>query len=252
MFGQLRPKPDARMLRRVAARLRVRAGALRAGRGHAGAPEGGALDRHAHGLDAALRSAAASRRLARIARQRPLATRGKRASHWPKPAYVYARIGSLRQLDHALDDALLRPACRASPATPRTRGRSRRSRASPTRPSCSAPLERARRSPPARKRPRPGERRVQILQTLATMLEQPGAERITTAALAAKLDVSRGRAVPPLRQQGADVRGADRVHRAERLHARQPDRRARDRRRARRRSRIARRCCCSSARRTRA
>lgn len=43
---------------------------------------------------------------------------------------------------------------------------------------------------PARKRPRPGERRVQILQTLATMLQEPGAERITTAALAAKLDVS--------------------------------------------------------------
>jgi TetR/AcrR family transcriptional regulator len=43
---------------------------------------------------------------------------------------------------------------------------------------------------PGRKRPKPGERRVQILQTLAGMLEQPGAERITTAALAAKLDVS--------------------------------------------------------------
>lgn len=43
---------------------------------------------------------------------------------------------------------------------------------------------------PARKRPRPGERRVQILQTLASMLEQPGAERVTTAALAARLDVS--------------------------------------------------------------
>jgi TetR/AcrR family transcriptional regulator len=41
-----------------------------------------------------------------------------------------------------------------------------------------------------RKRPKPGERRVQILQTLATMLEQPGAERITTAALAARLEVS--------------------------------------------------------------
>src|SRR5215218_6528953 len=41
-----------------------------------------------------------------------------------------------------------------------------------------------------RKRPKPGERRVQILQALATMLEQPGAERITTAALAARLDVS--------------------------------------------------------------
>ncbi|MCR5883594.1 nucleoid occlusion factor SlmA [Rhizobacter sp. J219] len=43
---------------------------------------------------------------------------------------------------------------------------------------------------PGRKRPKPGERRVQILHTLATMLEQPGAERITTAALAAKLEVS--------------------------------------------------------------
>ena len=45
-------------------------------------------------------------------------------------------------------------------------------------------------STPVRKRPKPGERRVQILQALATMLEQPGAERVTTAALAAKLDVS--------------------------------------------------------------
>jgi TetR/AcrR family transcriptional regulator len=43
---------------------------------------------------------------------------------------------------------------------------------------------------PARTRPKPGERRVQILQTLARMLEQPGAERITTAALAARLEVS--------------------------------------------------------------
>ena len=41
-----------------------------------------------------------------------------------------------------------------------------------------------------RKRPKPGERRIQILQALATMLEQPGAERVTTAALAAKLEVS--------------------------------------------------------------
>ena len=45
-------------------------------------------------------------------------------------------------------------------------------------------------APAPRKRPKPGERRVQILQALATMLEQPGAERITTAALAARLDVS--------------------------------------------------------------
>lgn len=45
-------------------------------------------------------------------------------------------------------------------------------------------------APAARKRPKPGERRVQILQALAAMLEQPGAERVTTAALAARLSVS--------------------------------------------------------------
>ncbi|HSN40480.1 MAG TPA: nucleoid occlusion factor SlmA [Burkholderiales bacterium] len=35
-----------------------------------------------------------------------------------------------------------------------------------------------------------GERKAQILQTLAQMLEHPAAEKITTAALAARLDVS--------------------------------------------------------------
>ncbi len=43
---------------------------------------------------------------------------------------------------------------------------------------------------PVRKRPRPGERRLQILQTLANMLEQPGGERVTTSALAARIGVS--------------------------------------------------------------
>jgi TetR/AcrR family transcriptional regulator len=43
---------------------------------------------------------------------------------------------------------------------------------------------------PTRKRPKPGERRLQILQTLAEMLETPKGERITTAALAARLKVS--------------------------------------------------------------
>ncbi len=52
------------------------------------------------------------------------------------------------------------------------------------------PADEATGAPTGRKRPRPGERRVQILQTLAEMLEQPGAERITTAALAARLSVS--------------------------------------------------------------
>ena len=41
-----------------------------------------------------------------------------------------------------------------------------------------------------RKRPKPGERRIQILQALAAMLELPGAERVTTAALASRLQVS--------------------------------------------------------------
>jgi TetR/AcrR family transcriptional regulator len=42
----------------------------------------------------------------------------------------------------------------------------------------------------ARRRLRPGERRSQILQALAAMLEQPGSERVTTAALAARLEIS--------------------------------------------------------------
>src|SRR4029078_4235033 len=37
---------------------------------------------------------------------------------------------------------------------------------------------------------KPGERKLQILQTLATVLEAPRGEKVTTAALAAKLDVS--------------------------------------------------------------
>jgi TetR/AcrR family transcriptional regulator len=37
---------------------------------------------------------------------------------------------------------------------------------------------------------KPGERRIQILQALAMMLERPGAERVTTAALAAQIGVS--------------------------------------------------------------
>jgi len=60
-------------------------------------------------------------------------------------------------------------------------------------PDANAPLADTSDSTPAaagRKRPKPGERRIQILQTLASMLEQPGGERITTAALAARLEVS--------------------------------------------------------------
>lgn len=41
-----------------------------------------------------------------------------------------------------------------------------------------------------RRRPKPGQRRKQILQTLAAMLQQPGTERVTTASLARQLKVS--------------------------------------------------------------
>ncbi|MDD5248821.1 MAG: nucleoid occlusion factor SlmA [Rhodocyclaceae bacterium] len=37
---------------------------------------------------------------------------------------------------------------------------------------------------------KPGERKLQILQTIAQMLENPAGEKVTTAALAARLDVS--------------------------------------------------------------
>ncbi len=37
---------------------------------------------------------------------------------------------------------------------------------------------------------KPGERKLQILQTVAEMLEQPKGEKITTAAMAARLDIS--------------------------------------------------------------
>ena len=41
-----------------------------------------------------------------------------------------------------------------------------------------------------KRRAQPGERRAQVLQALAAMLQAPDAERITTAALAARLSVS--------------------------------------------------------------
>ena len=67
MFGSLRPKPDARMLRRVAARLKVPPSRCVLVEDTLRAPEGGALARHAHGLDAALARRPLPRRLARPA-----------------------------------------------------------------------------------------------------------------------------------------------------------------------------------------
>ena len=57
-------------------------------------------------------------------------------------------------------------------------------------PAASAPDHETAAAEPARRRPKPGERRLQILRTLAQMLERPGAERITTSALAAQLELS--------------------------------------------------------------
>ena len=45
-------------------------------------------------------------------------------------------------------------------------------------------------SAPRRPRAKPGERRMQVLQALADMLQQPAGEKITTAALAKRLQVS--------------------------------------------------------------
>lgn len=42
----------------------------------------------------------------------------------------------------------------------------------------------------SRRRPKPGERRLQILQAIAAMLEEGPADRVTTAALARRLEVS--------------------------------------------------------------
>ena len=42
----------------------------------------------------------------------------------------------------------------------------------------------------ARVRPKPGERRLQILQTLAALLQEPAGDRVTTSALAGRLQVS--------------------------------------------------------------
>ena len=84
---------------------------------------------------------------------------------------------------------------------------------------------------PARKRPKPGERRIQILQTLAAHARAARRRAHHHRRAGRQARRQRSRAVPPLRQQGADVRGPDRVHREQRVHAGQPDRRARDRRR---------------------
>lgn len=43
---------------------------------------------------------------------------------------------------------------------------------------------------PRKPRPKPGERRIEILQALAVLLQEPDADRVTTAAIARRLQVS--------------------------------------------------------------
>ena len=105
------------------------------------------------------------------------ASRGSGAAHaWSTPSELSARsatptsAGAENEADSVVGDAAVD---RAAPHTVHT-----------------APPGLTLVPKSTRKRPKPGERRVQILQTLASMLQQPGAERVTTAALAARLGVS--------------------------------------------------------------
>lgn len=90
-------------------------------------------------------------------------------------------------------------------------------------------------APGGRKRPRPGERRVQILQTLAAMLESPGSERVTTAALAARIGVSEAALYRHFASKAQMFEGLlDFIEQAffslaQRLQDREPDGRARSR-----------------------
>ena len=96
---------------------------------------------------------------------------------------------------------------------------------------------------------RTGERKTQILQTLAQMLENPASEKVTTACAGEAARSFRGRALPPFQRQGADVRRPDRVHRADAVRAHQQDHdRGEERRCARSRRSSA--CCSASRRRT--
>ena len=207
MFGQHRPKPDARMLRRLCARLKVRAEPLRAGRGHARAPEGGAPGRHARGLDAALPRRAFSRPGVAALRRRDRTPR--RAAAAIEQGAPPGREAGVRVCQNPVAPRAALPAMTPPADLPAAGSGDDDAASLPPGELAAADTSSVEPAPvsglagadplavvmaplpaPARKRPRPGERRVQILQTLGAMLEQPGAERITTAALAARLAVS--------------------------------------------------------------
>ena len=81
-------------------------------------------------------------------------------------------------------------------------------------------------------RTKPGERRLQILQTLAAMLENPRAEKVTTAALAAKLDVSEAALYRHFASKAQMYEGLIEFIETTLVHARQQDRGRDDERRS--------------------
>ena len=170
MFGQLRPKPDVRMLRRVAVRLGV-------------PPSRCVL------VEDTLDHQKSARRIGMTTVWMQRWTRQAAKHVTPnakvgvylhrKPAYVVCK--NLFATTIAQETPAVTPELPDDPADAIDDEAAAASEAGAA---AQAKPERV------RKRPKPGERRVQILQTLAQMLEQPGADRITTAALAAKLSVS--------------------------------------------------------------
>ena len=74
-----------------------------------------------------------------------------------------------------------------------------------------------------RKRPKPGERRLQILQAMAAMLQEGQAERITTAALAARLGVSEAALYRHFASKAQMFEGLLDFHRADHLWPDQSD-----------------------------
>ena len=95
---------------------------------------------------------------------------------------------------------------------------------------------------------KPGERRLQILQTLAAMLESPRGEKITTAALAARLDVSEAALYRHFASKAQMFEGLIEFIEIDAVFARQPDH-ERDHRRRRAGGADRRRCCSGSRRR---
>ena len=205
MFGHLRPKPDARMLRRAgaqAARAAARCVLVEDTLDHQKAARRVGMrtvwmQRYARRAASPAPSRAhgspPGRRRATCGSSAGLSAGDARPGRAGKPVRKALAVSiRTRQLVFTCRDARPEPADCARIARPTEGMQPRLFRYRDPTPTIRCPGERSVAEPrrngrrrPARKRPKPGERRVQILQTLATMLEQPGADRITTAALAA-------------------------------------------------------------------